>query len=308
MKKNDAYRWGFAPPSLAKLLKIMKLTSILLFACTMIVHAGGLSQDVKVTLSLNGVKMTTFFKAIEKETKYRFTFSNDIIPPGRIVTVNAKETPLLQVMDAVIMQTKLKYRFDETSGVFIISEKKDPFSDATIMRTITGTVTRDDNEPLVGVSVQVKGSAKATTTDNNGSFSIEVEDKAKVLVFSFIGMATQEVNVDGKTSVNVTMTLLNKALNEVVVIGYGTQKRTLVTGAVSSVGAKTLNELPAVTISQALQGRVAGLQVTNNGSPGTEPIVRIRGISSISFASDPLYVVDGFPTGDLAAIDVKDIE
>lgn len=308
MKKNHAYRWGFAPPSLAKLLKIMKLTSILLFACTMIVHAGGLSQDVKVTLSLNGVKMTTFFKAIEKETKYRFTFSNDIIPPGRIVTVNAKETPLLQVMDAVIMQTKLKYRFDETSGVFIISEKKDPFSDATIMRTITGTVTRDDNEPLVGVSVQVKGSAKATTTDNNGSFSIEVEDKAKVLVFSFIGMATQEVNVDGKTSVNVTMTLLNKALNEVVVIGYGTQKRTLVTGAVSSVGAKTLNELPAVTISQALQGRVAGLQVTNNGSPGTEPIVRIRGISSISFASDPLYVVDGFPTGDLAAIDVKDIE
>jgi TonB-dependent starch-binding outer membrane protein SusC len=94
----------------------------------------------------------------------------------------------------------------------------------------------------------------------------------------------------------------------VVVIGYGTQKRTLVTGAVSSVGAKTLNELPAVTISQALQGRVAGLQVTSNGSPGTEPIVRIRGISSISFASDPLYVVDGFPTGDLAAIDVKDIE
>ncbi|MBP6024581.1 SusC/RagA family TonB-linked outer membrane protein [Ferruginibacter sp.] len=308
MKKNHAYRWGFAPPSQAKLLKIMKLTSILLFACAMMVHAGGLSQDVKVTLSLNGVKMTTFFKAIEKETKYRFTFSNDIIPPGRIVTVNAKETPLLQVMDAVIMQTKLKYRFDETSGVFIISEKKDPFSDATIMRTITGTVTRDDNEPLVGVSVQVKGSAKATTTDNNGSFSIEVEDKAKVLVFSFIGMATQEVNVDGKTSVNVTMTLLNKALNEVVVIGYGTQKRTLVTGAVSSVGAKTLNELPAVTISQALQGRVAGLQVTNNGSPGTEPIVRIRGISSISFASDPLYVVDGFPTGDLAAIDVKDIE
>jgi TonB-dependent starch-binding outer membrane protein SusC len=308
MKKNHAYRWGFAPPSLAKLLKIMKLTSILLFACAMMVHAGGLSQDVKVTLSLNGVKMTTFFKAIEKETKYRFTFCNDIIPAGKIVTVNAKETPLLQVMDAVIMQTKLKYRFDESSGVFIISEKKDPLSDATIMRTITGTVTRDDNEPLVGVSVQVKGSAKATTTDNNGSFSIEVEDKAKVLVFSFIGMATQEVNVDGKTSVNVTMTLLNKALNEVVVVGYGTQKRILVTGAVSSVAAKTLNELPAVTISQALQGRVAGLQVTSNGSPGTEPIVRIRGISSISFASDPLYVVDGFPTGDLAAIDVKDIE
>ena len=86
------------------------------------------------------------------------------------------------------------------------------------------------------------------------------------------------------------------------------KKRSLITGAVSSVSSKTLNETPALSISQALQGRVAGLQVTNNGSPGTEPIVRIRGISSISYASDPLYIVDGFPTGDLAAIDVKDIE
>jgi TonB-linked SusC/RagA family outer membrane protein len=308
MKKNHPCRWSYANPSLTKLLKIMKLTAIFLFVCSLMVHAGGFSQDVKVTLSLNGVKMTTFFKAIEKETNYRFTFSNDIIPPGKIVTVKAKETPLSEVLDAVLQQTKLKYRFDETSGVFIISEKKDWPEEAVVMRTITGTVTDEGAEPLVGVSVQVKGTSKATTTDNNGSFSIEVEDNAKVLVLSFIGMVTQEVNVEGKSSVKVVMSLVNKALNEVVVIGYGTQKRTLVTGAVSSVNSKTLNELPALTISQALQGRVAGLQVTNNGSPGTEPIVRIRGISSISFASDPLYVVDGFPTGDLAAIDVKDIE
>ncbi|HLO38585.1 MAG TPA: TonB-dependent receptor, partial [Lacibacter sp.] len=242
------------------------------------------------------------------ETNYRFTFSNDIIPPGKIVTVKAKETPLSEVLDAVLQQTKLKYRFDETSGVFIISEKKDQSEDNLVVRTITGTVTGEGSEPLAGVTVQVKGTDKATTTDNNGSFSIEVENNAKVLVLSFIGMVTQEVSIEGKTTVRVVMSLSNKALNEVVVIGYGTQKRTLVTGAVSTVNSKTLNELPALSISQALQGRVAGLQVTNNGSPGTEPIVRIRGISSISYASDPLYVVDGFPTGDLAAIDVKDIE
>ena len=91
-------------------------------------------------------------------------------------------------------------------------------------------------------------------------------------------------------------------------VGYGTQKRALVTGAVSSVNGKTLNEIPAVSISQALQGRMSGVTVTSNGSPGATPIVRIRGISSISYASDPLYVVDGFPTGDLEAIDVRDIE
>lgn len=308
MKKNHPYRWSYAPPSLTKLLKIMKLTSVFLFVCGLMVHAGGFSQDVKVTLSLNGVKMTTFFKAIEKETNYRFTFSNDIIPPGKIVTVKAKDIPLSEVMDAVLLQTKLKYRFDEASGVFIISEKKDQPEDAVVMRTIAGTVTGEGGEPLAGVTVQVKGTTKATTTGNNGSFTIEVDDNAKVLVFSFIGMVTREVNIEGKTSVTVVLSLSNRALNEVVVIGYGTQKRTLITGAVSSVNSKTLNELPALTISQALQGRVAGLQVTNNGSPGTEPIVRIRGISSISFASDPLYVVDGFPTGNLAAIDVKDIE
>src|SRR5688572_16900159 len=115
MKKNHPYRWSIANPSLTKLLKIMKLTAIFLFVCNLMVHAGGFSQDVKVTLSLNGVKMTTFFKAIEKETNYRFTFSNDIIPPGRIVTVKAKDTPLSEVMDAVLQQTNLKYRLDETS-------------------------------------------------------------------------------------------------------------------------------------------------------------------------------------------------
>jgi TonB-dependent starch-binding outer membrane protein SusC len=309
MKKKHPY-WGrCVNPSLTKLLKIMKLTSVLLFACAFMVHAGGFSQEKKVTLSLNNVKITTFFKAIEKGTDYRFTFSNDIIPGGKTVTIHAKETPLLQVMDAVMQQTNLKYRFDETSGIFIISEKQDATSPGeAYLRVVTGTVTRETGEPLAGVSVQVKGSTKATTTTNNGTFAIEVEDNAKVLEFSFVGMITQEVNIEGKSSLKVSMVLSNKSLNEIVVVGYGTQKRILVTGAVSSVTSKTLNELPALTISQALQGRVTGLQVTNNGSPGTEPIVRIRGISSISFASDPLYVVDGFPTGDLAAIDVKDIE
>ncbi|MEO7768232.1 MAG: SusC/RagA family TonB-linked outer membrane protein, partial [Ferruginibacter sp.] len=289
----------------------MKLTSILLFICVMWAHAGGFSQDVKVNLSLNGVKLTKFFKAIEKETKYRFAFCNDIIPDARIVTVNVKDVPVFQVMNEVISPTKLKYRFDKVSGIFIISEKtNNPFNDveAPVLRNITGTVADDRGDPIAGVSVQVKGTPKATTTAANGSFSIDVEDNAKMLIFSFVGMSTREVSIEGKNSLQVVLSLVNKALDEVVVIGYGTQKRTLVTGAVSSVTSKTLNETPALTISQALQGRVAGLQVTNNGSPGTEPIVRIRGISSISYAADPLYIVDGFPTGDLAAIDVKDIE
>ncbi|WP_276500225.1 SusC/RagA family TonB-linked outer membrane protein [Terrimonas pollutisoli] len=289
----------------------MKLTSILLFVCAMSVNAGGYSQDVKVNLSLTGVKLTKVFKEIEKETKYRFTFCNDIIPEGRIFTVNVRATPVSRVMNEIMSATKLKYRFVEESGIFIISEKSDEVLDepeAPILRTITGTVTNDAGEPLADVSVQVKGSTTATITDAKGFFSLDVDDNAKILVFSFVSMTTREVSIEGKTSVQVTLQSNNRAMDEVVVVGYGTQRRASVTGAVSSVNSKTLNELPVLSVSQALQGRVAGLTVTNNGSPGAEPIVRIRGISSISFASDPLYVVDGFPTGNLSTIDTRDIE
>ena len=311
MKKNHACRWSFTNLSLTKLLNIMKLTSILLFVCAMSVNAGGYSQDVKVNLSLTGVKLTKVFKEIEKETRYRFTFCNDIIPEGRIFSVNVRQTPVSRVMNEIMSATKLKYRFVEESGIFIISEKSEDFinePEAPVLRTITGTVTDEAGEPLADVSVQIKGTTNATTTDAKGFFSLDVDDNAKILVFSFVGMTTREVSIEGKTSLQVTLQPNNRALDEVVVVGYGTQRRASVTGAVSSVNSKTLNELPALSVSQALQGRVAGLTVTNNGSPGAEPIVRIRGISSISFASDPLYVVDGFPTGNLSTIDTRDIE
>lgn len=311
MKKTHACGGGNTHPLITKLQKIMKLTSFLMMIAALSVKAGGFSQDVKVSLSLNGVKLITFFKVVERETDYRFAYCNDVIPDGKIVTVKAKKTPLYQLMDEVMAATDLKYRFDEVAGIFIISEKDKPLAPDTkpvLVRTIKGTVTDEKGEPLSGVSVQVKGTSRATTTTADGQFIIEVEDNAKTLVFSSVGMVTKEVAIQGSEALNVVLNLSNRALDEIVVVGYGTQKRTLVTGAVSSVNGKTLNELPAVSVSQALQGRVAGVTVTNNGSPGAAPIVRIRGISSISYASDPLYVVDGFPTGDLEAIDTKDIE
>lgn len=311
MKKNHACGRSRTYPFLTKLLKIMKLTSILLIVGALSIRAEGFSQDVKVSLSLNGVKLTTFFKVVERETAYRFAYCNDIIPEGRIVTVAAKKRPLYQVMNEVMAMTELRYRFDDVAGIFIISEKPrilSPDIKPVQLRTIRGNVTDEQGEPLSGVSVQVKGSTRATTTTIEGNFSLEVEDNAKVLIFSSVGMMTKEVAIDDKAPMKIVLTLSNRALDEIVVVGYGTQKRTLVTGAVSSVNGKTLNELPAVSVSQALQGRVSGVTVTNNGSPGAAPIVRIRGISSISYASDPLYVVDGFPTGDLEAIDTKDIE
>jgi TonB-dependent starch-binding outer membrane protein SusC len=175
-------------------------------------------------------------------------------------------------------------------------------------QTVTGKVSDDNGAPLSGVSVVIKGGSKGTTTNEAGEFSINARS-GDVLYFSRIGFQVFSVKVSSnQPSVNVRLQIAAAAISDVVVIGYGTQKRVAVTGAISTVNAKEIVELPVPSVQSALQGRVAGLQVVNNGSPGTEPIVTIRGISSISYASNPLYVVDGFPTGDLTTFDSRDIE
>jgi TonB-linked SusC/RagA family outer membrane protein len=176
---------------------------------------------------------------------------------------------------------------------------------------VTGVVTDETGAAVIGVTVKVKGTNAGQSTDVNGRFRISAPDANSVLVFSYVGYATQEVPLNGRTELTVQLAKASTSnLSEVVVVGYGTQRRATVTGAISSVSAKTISALPVASVDQALQGRVAGLTVTNNGSPGTAPIVTIRGISSITFASNPLYVVDGFILngGSLNDYDPKDIE
>jgi TonB-linked SusC/RagA family outer membrane protein len=174
--------------------------------------------------------------------------------------------------------------------------------------TIKGRLSDANGVPLSGASVLVKGTTRGTSTNASGEFSINAS-AGDVLEFSMVGFQPASAKVGSNTSeIILQLQPRSSAVEEVIVIGYGTQKRASVTGAISSVNAKTVRELPVASISQALQGRVAGVQVTNNGSPGTDPLVRIRGISSISYASNPLYIIDGLPTGDLSTIDTRDIE
>jgi TonB-dependent starch-binding outer membrane protein SusC len=172
---------------------------------------------------------------------------------------------------------------------------------------IGGRITDKSGQGIPGVSVVVKGTSRGTTTNANGEFSLNAADNA-TLVFSFVGYETREVAVAGRSRINVTLTDDIRAISEVVVIGYGTQKRASVTGAISTVTAQEVTQLPVPSIESAIQGRVPGVSVVNNGAPGEAPIVRIRGIGSILYASNPLYVVDGFPTGDLNNFDSRDIE
>ncbi len=315
MKKSHACLWHpLMPPPLIKLLRVMKLTAVLMFVGIMSVSAGGFSQDVKVSLSLNGVKLTRFFKAIEKETNYRFAFSNDIIPAGRMVTVNVKDMAVSQVLNDVLGSTKLKYRFVDESGIIIISEKAGSTAGdnaaAAVHAVVTGKVTDEKGAGIAGVTVTVKGTTRRALTQENGSFSIDAKP-GETLEFSMIGYNNHIVKVGSQTTIGVTLQQNTSNLSDVVVVGYGTQRKVTITGAVSAVKGDALVKSPAVDLSNSLAGRLPGLVVIQqSGEPGYDgATINIRGINTLG-NSGPLVVIDGVPDrdGGLGRLNPKDVE
>ncbi|MBA4141324.1 MAG: TonB-dependent receptor plug domain-containing protein, partial [Segetibacter sp.] len=175
---------------------------------------------------------------------------------------------------------------------------------------ITGKVTDEKGAGLSGVSILLKGTSTGAGTDANGNFSIPVPNAKGTLVVSSVGFSTQEIPVNNRGTVNVTLASDVRSLENVVVVGYGTQARKQVTGAVQTINSKELKDIPVSQITQKLQGRLAGVQINQTtGKPGQGMSVRIRGQLSVSAGSDPLYVVDGFPiTGSIGALNPDEIE
>ncbi|MBK5271295.1 MAG: carboxypeptidase-like regulatory domain-containing protein, partial [Bacteroidia bacterium] len=175
-----------------------------------------------------------------------------------------------------------------------------------IILKITGRVLSESGEPLTGVSVIVKGSNTGTTTNEDGDFSITVPDDA-ILVFSFVGYENTEASVSGKSILDISLRKSEKILDQVIVIGYGTQRKQDLTGASISIKGSEIANLPTLSATQAIQGKAAGVQIINSGAPGSAPNVRIRGTGSILGGVDPLYVVDGIITNDIRNINSADI-
>lgn len=174
--------------------------------------------------------------------------------------------------------------------------------------TLTGVVVDAANDPIIGANILIKGSTSGTITDFNGAFSIDVA-VSDVLVISYIGMNPQEVTVGSSRNIRVVLIEDTKTLEEVVVIGYGTQKKKDLTTAVSSVSGEEITERPIISAVQALQGKAAGVQVIQpSGKPGAGLFIRVRGSTSISSSNEPLYVVDGTPTNDISNLNPSDIE
>lgn len=178
---------------------------------------------------------------------------------------------------------------------------------------IKGVVSDSNGEPLVGVSVFVDGTTLGVSTDADGAYTIDIPDaKGKTLVFSCIGMATKEILIGQNTTVNITLEEDTNFLDETVVIGYATVRRRDLLGSVTSVGADAIAAVPVTTVSEALAGKMAGVQVTTTeGDPDAEIKIRVRGTGSITQDSSPLYIVDGFPVesiSDIAASDIQSID
>ncbi|HEY0743446.1 MAG TPA: carboxypeptidase-like regulatory domain-containing protein, partial [Chryseosolibacter sp.] len=161
--------------------------------------------------------------------------------------------------------------------------------------TVRGKVMDESNAPIPGVNILLKGTTVGTTTDADGSYSISVPDRNGVLIFSFIGYLSQEVPIDNRTSVDISLKGDMVSLSEVVITGYGAQSKRDITGSVSTIDSKQLLSTPATNIGQAMQGKVAGVTIGNENSPGGGVMVRIRGFGTINDNS-PLYVIDGMPT------------
>src|SRR5690606_9144344 len=172
--------------------------------------------------------------------------------------------------------------------------------------TVSGTV-QDASGPLPGVNVVLLDNSKGTSTDFDGNFTLAGVDPQATIVFSYVGFKTVEVPVNNRSTLNVTLELDSQSLEEIVVVGYGTQSRSEVTGAIATIEAEEISSLPVARADEALQGRAPGVSVVSSGSPGNQPVIRIRGLGTPN-SNDPLYVIDGTISGGMGNLNPNDIE
>ena len=261
------------------------------------------AQDELITLNCNNESYAQVFKAIEKQCSYTFLVNEAELNTVQTISVSVKNMPLSSVLKQILSPHGLNYTIQ--GNHIIIKQKSKPKA-----QIIKGRIVDAQANPLTGVTVLIKGSTHGTTTDANGEYQIEALS-TDVIVFSYIGFKTYETVVMNRTRIDVRMDEDSQTLSDVIVIGYGSVKKSDLTGAVASIKASSFESRPTATVDGLLQGKVAGLQVTqSSGEPGASLQIRLRGVSSRQGSNSPLYVVDGFPYGDAGAlkqVNVNDI-
>lgn len=285
-----------------KTTRIMKITAIFILAGILQVSAVTYAQEHRISVE---VKNGTFYEVvsqIEKQSKFMFFYKSEEIDNNQRINLNVKNKLVSEILNEITKNNNLTYKI---TGKHIIITKLS--SENQDLKKITGRIKDNSGEPIVGVNVVEKGTTNGAITDINGNFSIEVVTGA-VLQISYIGYNTQDIKITDKTSYNIVLKEDVEALDEIVVVGYGTMRKRDLTGAVSQLKGDEIADLPLRSASDALQGKAAGVTITStSGTPGAMGTVRIRGVGTIN-DNDPLYVVDGLPQTDIGWLNPKDIE
>lgn len=283
----------------------MRISTFLLMVCVFCSYAGNAhSQNAKVSIRMNNVKLDKILNEIENQTDYLFIYNNQV-DINKITSVKVKNEAVAQVLDRILSGTGINYELEGTHIILTTEAIKDLHAQQQA-KTVTGTVTDVSGEPIIGANIRIKGTTTGTITDIDGNFSIKAEPQS-VIEVSYIGYLTQETVINNQKSIRFLLKEDTKTLDEVVVIGYGVQKKADLTGSVANINTEKLNTQSNANIGQALQGKIAGVDiVSQGGAPGSGTRIMVRGIGTLNNAS-PLYIVDGMYMNSIDHINPNDI-
>lgn len=306
MKNNTlSGRYCFKNPRFKQIFRIMRISTFLLMVCVFCSYAGNAhSQNAKVSIHMNNVKLDKILNEIENQTDYLFIYNNQV-DINKITSVKVKNEAVAQVLDRILSGTGINYELEGTHIILTTEAIKDLHAQQQA-KTVTGTVTDVSGEPIIGANIRIKGTTTGTITDIDGNFSIEAKPQS-VIEVSYIGYLTQETVINNQKSIRFLLKGDTKTLDEVVVIGYGVQKKADLTGSVANINTEKLNTQSNANIGQALQGKIAGVDiVSQGGAPGSGTRIMVRGIGTLNNAS-PLYIVDGMYMNSIDHINPNDI-